>query len=172
MSDLLQGCLLQVSAMFSGMLGLTLLLSGIRNVGLFGAPLSELVPGAFLVAVSAFLFKRIYDLYVSAAVHEIRFRQRSTGWRAPRSAEPRGRSPAPASESYVPDCLRRLDLDASCSLDDVKRAYRARARDLHPDVGGDPEAFIELETAYRSAIEVVRRRARLRPAPGVAGAER
>ena len=41
-------------------------------------------------------------------------------------------------------------LDVSRDADDaeIKRAYRRRARELHPDAGGDEEEFKELTTAY------------------------
>lgn len=32
---------------------------------------------------------------------------------------------------------------------ELRQAYRALARRLHPDVGGDSEAFLELRAAYR-----------------------
>jgi curved DNA-binding protein len=41
-----------------------------------------------------------------------------------------------------------LGLDRSCSADEVKRAYRRKARVMHPDKGGDAEKFKELSAAY------------------------
>lgn len=41
-----------------------------------------------------------------------------------------------------------LGLDRSCSPEDVKRAYRRKARVMHPDKGGDAEKFKELSAAY------------------------
>ena len=41
-----------------------------------------------------------------------------------------------------------LGLDRSCSPEDVKRAYRRKAREMHPDKGGDAEKFKELSAAY------------------------
>lgn len=41
-----------------------------------------------------------------------------------------------------------LGVAHDASDDDIKRAYRRRARELHPDTGGDPEAFKELTAAY------------------------
>jgi len=35
----------------------------------------------------------------------------------------------------------------------LTRLYRSRARDIHPDVGGDHEAFIRLTEAYRSLMQ-------------------
>ncbi len=42
-----------------------------------------------------------------------------------------------------------LGLDTSSDLDAVKRRFRMLARDLHPDHGGDPRAFHDLQVAYR-----------------------
>ncbi|HWB72861.1 MAG TPA: J domain-containing protein [Egibacteraceae bacterium] len=41
-----------------------------------------------------------------------------------------------------------LGVRRDASDDDIKRAYRRRARDLHPDAGGDPEQFKQLTAAY------------------------
>jgi hypothetical protein len=35
---------------------------------------------------------------------------------------------------------------------DIKNAYRRKARKLHPDAGGDDEAFKQLYSAYRKAL--------------------
>jgi len=45
--------------------------------------------------------------------------------------------------------LDALGLDATSDLDAVKRRFRTLARDLHPDHGGDPRAFHDLQVAYR-----------------------
>jgi curved DNA-binding protein CbpA len=37
---------------------------------------------------------------------------------------------------------------------DVRNAYRRKARKVHPDVGGDAEAFKELYAAYRAVLKV------------------
>jgi hypothetical protein len=41
-----------------------------------------------------------------------------------------------------------LGLDADVDLAGLKRRFRALARDLHPDRGGDPSAFHDLQSAY------------------------
>ena len=41
-----------------------------------------------------------------------------------------------------------LDIPKDAPLKDVKRAYRDLAKNLHPDTGGDEEAFKELNRAY------------------------
>jgi hypothetical protein len=52
--------------------------------------------------------------------------------------------------------LAALGLTSSASPDDVKRAFRERAKVAHPDAGGSSEAFIALRTSYERALEVVR----------------
>lgn len=53
----------------------------------------------------------------------------------------------------APSWCSTLGVQLPCSIDDVKAAYRKLAKDVHPDVGGDPAAFVELERAYRVALD-------------------
>ncbi|MFC6836220.1 J domain-containing protein [Halomarina ordinaria] len=46
-----------------------------------------------------------------------------------------------------------LGLPASASERQVKAAYREKAKATHPDQGGDPEAFKQLQEAYATARE-------------------
>lgn len=46
------------------------------------------------------------------------------------------------------DLYEILGVPRDASEDEIKRAYRRKARQLHPDAGGDEEAFKELTTAY------------------------
>lgn len=48
----------------------------------------------------------------------------------------------------VRDLYEVLGVPRDASEDDIKRAYRRKARELHPDSGGDEEAFKELTAAY------------------------
>jgi molecular chaperone DnaJ len=48
----------------------------------------------------------------------------------------------------VRDLYEILGVARDASDDEIKRAYRRRARELHPDTGGDEEEFKELTTAY------------------------
>lgn len=50
------------------------------------------------------------------------------------------------------DYYEMLGLERGAGAGEIKRAYRARARELHPDVSSDPEAaerFAEVARAYR-----------------------
>ncbi len=47
-----------------------------------------------------------------------------------------------------------LGVEPSVTKREVKNAYRRKARKLHPDVGGDAEAFKQLYAAYRAVLKV------------------
>ena len=54
-----------------------------------------------------------------------------------------------------------LGVDRSASQDDIKRAFRKRARELHPDTNPDPTAeaqFKEMARAYEVLSDPERRR--------------
>jgi hypothetical protein len=51
-------------------------------------------------------------------------------------------------------CLQALGLDGRATVRDVKRAYRVKAKDVHPDRGGDPEAFKALQQHYERALQL------------------
>lgn len=72
-------------------------------------------------------------------------------------SEPVARTAPPRSAWSV------LGLSAGASMAEVKRAYRKRALETHPDRGGTAEAFSEVQRAYE------RLAARLAPRPGRGG---
>ena len=57
-------------------------------------------------------------------------------------------------------CLQLLELEKAASLEDIKRAYRRLAQQVHPDKhGGDHTArmrFIEISNAYRTLMRSAR----------------
>ena len=59
------------------------------------------------------------------------------------------------ADRSAPACLAALGLRQPCTLADVKRAYRQRARATHPDAGGDAAAFITLQSAYEQALGLI-----------------
>lgn len=65
------------------------------------------------------------------------------------AGDPRDRAPRTGSGPTVEEAYATLGLDPSASSSDVRRAYRERAKELHPDsADGDEEAFKELTAAY------------------------
>lgn len=56
------------------------------------------------------------------------------------------------------DLYAVLDLTPDASPEDVKRAYRRKAREHHPDAGGDEERFKEVTQAYEVLSDPERRR--------------
>ena len=48
-----------------------------------------------------------------------------------------------------------LLIDKTASAQDIRRAWRERARTVHPDVGGSDAAMQELNEALRIALELV-----------------
>lgn len=71
--------------------------------------------------------------------------------------EPRASTDAARIRPVDPHAL--LGVDATASLDEVKAAFRRRALEHHPDVGGSAEAFMAIKRAYDG---IVKRRARRR----------
>ena len=55
-----------------------------------------------------------------------------------------------------PPCLVALDLQMPCSEDQVLAAYRQRVKDLHPDRGGDLQAFLRLQKHFEQAMHLAR----------------
>ncbi|MFP4636474.1 MAG: DnaJ domain-containing protein, partial [Nitriliruptoraceae bacterium] len=47
------------------------------------------------------------------------------------------------------DLYALLDLPRDASSEDIKRAYRRKAREHHPDAGGDEETFKAVTHAYQ-----------------------
>jgi hypothetical protein len=68
-------------------------------------------------------------------------------WTDRADTPPRRARPAPRTSVW-----HILGVDAHATVDEIKRAFRARAHTTHPDHGGDPERFRELRRAYDDAL--------------------
>ena len=62
----------------------------------------------------------------------------------------------PAKDYDRPACMVSLGLLPPYTAEDVERAYLARIKDIRPDLGGDREAFYEVQNAYMQAKEYVK----------------
>ena len=58
-----------------------------------------------------------------------------------------------AVTSTKPSVWQRLGLPPHATIGDIKRAYRLRALEVHPDRGGSDEAFRALHEAYEAALK-------------------
>ena len=56
------------------------------------------------------------------------------------------------SETPIASVWSILGVTAKATLAEIKRAFRKRALETHPDHGGDPAAFRTLQQAYEKAI--------------------
>jgi hypothetical protein len=65
-------------------------------------------------------------------------------------------SPPPPAAQQHPRCLTVLGLLPPVTDEDVKQAYLAKAKELHPDRGGDPAKFIDVQRAYEEAKDFVK----------------
>nr|WP_250872659.1 J domain-containing protein [Halomarina rubra] len=52
-----------------------------------------------------------------------------------------------------PSAFAHLGLPTTADRDEIREAYREQVKTAHPDHGGDPETFRELQEAYASASE-------------------
>jgi hypothetical protein len=72
-------------------------------------------------------------------------------------SEPRSRkAQAPANNSNLDMCYRVLGLKPSAAWEEIERAYRQKAKQHHPDLGGDEDMMRALNEAY-SMLKKVRR---------------
>jgi hypothetical protein len=62
------------------------------------------------------------------------------------SVDPPSAAPDPVSEAFA-----ELGLDPDADEGAVKRAYRDRAKEVHPDAGGDEDEFKRVQEAYATA---------------------
>jgi hypothetical protein len=82
-------------------------------------------------------------------------------WPSAASSEPRAQrsrsEPAPAGSIWA-----TLGIASDATASDIKAAYRRRARETHPDHGGDAAAFQRVLQAYEEALTRHRRPKRKR----------
>jgi hypothetical protein len=55
----------------------------------------------------------------------------------------------------TPRAIAALGLRIPCTEEDLKRAYRARVKLLHPDHGGDERRFLMLQANFEEALAIL-----------------
>ena len=60
-----------------------------------------------------------------------------------------------SAETQAPDCMRILGVDPPYTLDAIRRQFRIRAKEAHPDHGGSAPEFIKIRRAYSHALQIV-----------------
>lgn len=55
----------------------------------------------------------------------------------------------------TPRAIAALGLRLPCTEEDLKRAYRARVKQLHPDHGGDQRRFMMLQANFEEALAIL-----------------
>lgn len=62
-----------------------------------------------------------------------------------------GPGPGPGAADPVATAFSELGLSPGADVEEVRAAYRERVKDVHPDQGGDEEAFKRVREAYATA---------------------
>ena len=70
---------------------------------------------------------------------------------AGRAADRIGRGPTAGGRDPVAAAFAELDVATDADAAEVKRAYRERVKETHPDQGGDEESFRRVREAYATA---------------------
>jgi hypothetical protein len=55
----------------------------------------------------------------------------------------------------TPRCVAALGLRMPCNEEQLKEAYRAKVKLLHPDRGGDKRRFLWLQSQFEQALELL-----------------
>lgn len=55
----------------------------------------------------------------------------------------------------TPRCILALGLTLPCTADDIRAAYRRKVKLLHPDLGGDRQEFLRLQSHFEQAIALI-----------------
>lgn len=56
---------------------------------------------------------------------------------------------------YTPRPIAALGLRMPCTEEDLKRAYRQKVKELHPDRGGDQRRFMILQAQFEEALAII-----------------
>jgi hypothetical protein len=85
----------------------------------------------------------------------------------PPSAEERALA-RPRERAQVSSPWTLLELEPGATSAEIKRAYRKRALETHPDQGGDADSFRQVHRAYQKLIGAADKRAKVEAGAGSA----
>jgi hypothetical protein len=85
------------------------------------------------------------------------------GSEAPRTNRPSNRAPGDTREAPRPSIWAILGVSPTVTQTGLKRAFRSRALETHPDRGGTAEAFRELQRAFEEAQRRIARPRKKKP---------
>jgi len=74
-------------------------------------------------------------------------------WPSAQGKSAGGAAPKARATPNATSIWQTLGLEPSATVAEIKRAYRARALETHPDRGGSAEAFRALHSAYEAALK-------------------
>lgn len=61
------------------------------------------------------------------------------------------------SSKAIPECFRLLGFNNIPSIQELKSRYRTIVKTTHPDVGGDSDYFISVQSAYEEAEKLLQK---------------
>ncbi|HKO47215.1 MAG TPA: J domain-containing protein [Polyangiaceae bacterium] len=74
-------------------------------------------------------------------------------WSSTRTESEHDRAPQARTTPNATSIWQTLGLESGATVLEIKRAYRARAMQTHPDRGGSAEEFRAVQSAYESALK-------------------
>lgn len=102
------------------------------------------IVGAFSLPALGYVFLALDIRRYLRSLKRALIRVASSAYSTPRWALPE-----------TPRCLAVFGLQAPCSEEELKSAYREKVKRLHPDRGGDKRRFLVLQSQFQEALKFV-----------------